>query len=97
MTILYNADPFDRKTKTRPSMLYEYLDSGPSVTERLVVEAPVRDINSKRSEVQIMLDQWQAAFGTNAVIEEWQRHLDAAKTEDAVDELLRKLDEDLRQ
>lgn len=52
-------------------MLREYLSSGPSVTERPATEAPIQNISAKRADVYVMLAQWQATFGNNAVIDGW--------------------------
>lgn len=78
-------------------MLHRYLDSGPSVTERLAIGAPPPEINTKRAEVQARLDEWQASFGSGAILDEWQRLLDEAKTYVIVDMLLTRLDADLRE
>lgn len=78
-------------------MLHQYLNRESSVTERLAIGAPAQDVETKRVEVQARLDQWQAAFGRNAMVDEWQRSLDMARTYVMVEVVMRQLDVDLRQ
>lgn len=78
-------------------MMAEYLDSEPTVTDRLITGTPARDIKIKRAEVQARLDEWQAAFGPSAALNEWQRLLDMARTYTMVEEVMRRMDQDLRQ
>lgn len=79
------TDLLIRKPRGQPTMLYEYLNSRPSVTDRLAMGIPAPDIGTKRDEVQNMLDEWQG-FGVG---------ISTAIT--SVEGALRKLDGDLSQ
>lgn len=76
-------------------MLQVYLDSQPSVTERLAMGMAPRDINIARAEVQALLDEWQKNFGPTPAIGEWQRILDMARSYAMVMDLLMRLEDDL--
>lgn len=65
-------------------MLYEYLNSRPSVTDRLAMGIPAPNIGTKRAEVQNRLTEWQG-LGVGM-----------STTTNMVEEAVRKLDEDLR-
>lgn len=56
---------------------------------------PPRDVNAARARVQAQLDEWQMTLGRNAATEESQKSRDTAKRYATVEELLRRLEEDL--
>lgn len=65
-------------------MLHEYLNSTPSVTDRLAMGFAAPNADTKRVEVQNRLNGWQSS------------EVDMSITTDSVEEALRKFNEDLQ-
>lgn len=65
-------------------MLHGYLNSRPSVTDRLAMGFPTPNVDTKRVEIQNRLNEWQGSG------------IKMSTTTTSVEEALRKLNEDLQ-